>query len=1106
MASRTNPDTRPLPAGWIELLDEQRNLWYYKNVSVNPNRISYVHPLGPDPTYASVQSGTRTSGSGNMSKAQLLYASSMSNMNRNPVQLEIHPATSSSSPSDGFRGETAAPTQPHQQQVSSDYSAMNQNLSLRPGREAYICPPPDSEYQTPAHQQHSRGTNSDVIDYLSAATSLRRELPSTYSEVCDPEPEQGAPPPGWTATNEIEEDDGDSQLAYLAGDAHRVPQRQPTLPSYSEPSFPDDIPETNSALSRQEDLATRQVHVEVPSYSEEPPNIPQPSENAPSAHPSQATGGTAQQQSSFNSRRPSGARPASERRVSGLHILPSPAASVHTFSSGSSSQSASPAPSFYSFSQSPQGPRNLSTVASPVTPASVAPSLPPPPPPNKPSSDPIAVGPQPHHPSRTAPATPTSARPPAGFHRPSEPNVAHPSLPAPQLPHRSYSAQARVGGFDARSNAQFPSAPPQGPSLPPLPQWSVPPALNYVTPATPVNVQNGPAPQQMQTAAPFQPHPNFAPNNQAAPAQAQAPAQHNRGIVDTLTHNKTIRNGVLGGIAGLVGAAVLNTVVNGDPTQSVLSSDTISSAINGVSNFVGGGDSGGDGGGGGIFDNSQNFTSTDQSSQPDYSNMFNGVDQQDPVSIAPSDYLLQPSSPVLDPSSFDTSNYSPPPSANGFDSSMNDPSMNNNLNYSPPPQNSYFDSSSYNAYSYSPPPVNSSLDSGAYNAYDNNTPPPSSPGGNNQFSVDTSNNQTSSSSGDGPLSKMHDMLDEVKKIYKHGQQQNSHAQTQVQAPIYQHQQHQAQAHTAVSQSQPQHQASAYQQPPQTHPNPPHPQYTQSSGFHNQTQGQLSGWQQQHPQQIYPNQLQLQQQQHAHPGRKQQLEAQLAQIQQEQAAMYKKLNDEITTQPDQSAYLVNFNRMKKEQDMRMDQVRAELVRLQQQEELAKVNQQIQFASKLEQDSYHNALLILEPDAYLKFDTQQHNQNGNSGNHPPPFRPFNQNNSDNFFQQMHPLNFAGQSSNLNSYQQTPPAHHSAHLGHSANHHTPHLGVYAAHQAHHARPNFSGPHPPHHPPHVQQLPQHSQATQQHHMISNKMSEKLGEYTVKGVVKLGGMLFGNN
>ncbi len=111
---------------------------------------------------------------------------------------------------------------------------------------------------------------------------------------------------------------------------------------------------------------------------------------------------------------------------------------------------------------------------------------PPPPPPNKPTE----MGPPPVHPSRVIPSTPLSARPPAGFHRPSEPTIAHPVLPPPQLPPRSQSAQASVGGFDPRINSQFAPPPPHGSSGPPPPP---PRIITYSASAGPPTIPQSPA-------------------------------------------------------------------------------------------------------------------------------------------------------------------------------------------------------------------------------------------------------------------------------------------------------------------------------------------------------------------------------------------------------------------------------------------------------------------------------------------------------------------------------------------------------------------------------------------------------------------------------------
>ncbi|PCH41545.1 hypothetical protein WOLCODRAFT_143636 [Wolfiporia cocos MD-104 SS10] len=44
-----NPDTRPLPPGWVAQYDNNYNAWFYVNTNEEPPRSSWVHPLGPPP-------------------------------------------------------------------------------------------------------------------------------------------------------------------------------------------------------------------------------------------------------------------------------------------------------------------------------------------------------------------------------------------------------------------------------------------------------------------------------------------------------------------------------------------------------------------------------------------------------------------------------------------------------------------------------------------------------------------------------------------------------------------------------------------------------------------------------------------------------------------------------------------------------------------------------------------------------------------------------------------------------------------------------------------------------------------------------------------------
>ncbi|KAF8576228.1 hypothetical protein K439DRAFT_680958 [Ramaria rubella] len=47
--STSNPDTRPLPAGWVTQYDKDYKAWFYVNTRDIPPRSVWVHPLGPPP-------------------------------------------------------------------------------------------------------------------------------------------------------------------------------------------------------------------------------------------------------------------------------------------------------------------------------------------------------------------------------------------------------------------------------------------------------------------------------------------------------------------------------------------------------------------------------------------------------------------------------------------------------------------------------------------------------------------------------------------------------------------------------------------------------------------------------------------------------------------------------------------------------------------------------------------------------------------------------------------------------------------------------------------------------------------------------------------------
>ncbi|PFH50570.1 hypothetical protein AMATHDRAFT_60851 [Amanita thiersii Skay4041] len=47
--SNKNPDTRPLPPGWITQFDTNYKAWFYVNTVAQPPVTTWVHPLGPPP-------------------------------------------------------------------------------------------------------------------------------------------------------------------------------------------------------------------------------------------------------------------------------------------------------------------------------------------------------------------------------------------------------------------------------------------------------------------------------------------------------------------------------------------------------------------------------------------------------------------------------------------------------------------------------------------------------------------------------------------------------------------------------------------------------------------------------------------------------------------------------------------------------------------------------------------------------------------------------------------------------------------------------------------------------------------------------------------------
>ncbi|KAF8239482.1 hypothetical protein L208DRAFT_1385923 [Tricholoma matsutake] len=46
-----NPDTRPLPEGWIQQYDQNYNTWFYVQTNAKPPITRWTHPLGPVPQY-----------------------------------------------------------------------------------------------------------------------------------------------------------------------------------------------------------------------------------------------------------------------------------------------------------------------------------------------------------------------------------------------------------------------------------------------------------------------------------------------------------------------------------------------------------------------------------------------------------------------------------------------------------------------------------------------------------------------------------------------------------------------------------------------------------------------------------------------------------------------------------------------------------------------------------------------------------------------------------------------------------------------------------------------------------------------------------------------
>lgn len=44
-----NPDTRPLPPGWVAQFDPNYRAWYYIDTQQNPPQSTWCHPAGPLP-------------------------------------------------------------------------------------------------------------------------------------------------------------------------------------------------------------------------------------------------------------------------------------------------------------------------------------------------------------------------------------------------------------------------------------------------------------------------------------------------------------------------------------------------------------------------------------------------------------------------------------------------------------------------------------------------------------------------------------------------------------------------------------------------------------------------------------------------------------------------------------------------------------------------------------------------------------------------------------------------------------------------------------------------------------------------------------------------
>ncbi|KAF8659521.1 hypothetical protein AX16_001820 [Volvariella volvacea WC 439] len=118
---------RPLPPGWHQHWDSQRQIWYYVNTNVVPPQVSYVHPSGiAVQTKAKTESGP----SGGLSAAQKLYASA--GKTSAPPAISTSPAT--------FKPQTATPPPP---------PSVSSNTPPPPSYDHGIPTPPPSTVTSP---------------------------------------------------------------------------------------------------------------------------------------------------------------------------------------------------------------------------------------------------------------------------------------------------------------------------------------------------------------------------------------------------------------------------------------------------------------------------------------------------------------------------------------------------------------------------------------------------------------------------------------------------------------------------------------------------------------------------------------------------------------------------------------------------------------------------------------------------------------------------------------------------------------------------------------------------------------------------------------------